>query len=78
MTSPRKPASPNPVAANPDGLTGGRCPICRQPGRQAWKPFCSKTCADKDLGAWFNEDYAIAGEPADQADETPTREQGEG
>ncbi len=25
-----------------------------------FRPFCSKRCADLDLHAWFNGDYAIA------------------
>ncbi len=24
-----------------------------------YKPFCSKRCADLDLGAWFNGNYAV-------------------
>jgi endogenous inhibitor of DNA gyrase (YacG/DUF329 family) len=32
-----------------------------------YKPFCSRHCADVDLGRWFNESYAIpAVEPPDE------------
>ena len=31
------------------------------------KPFCSKRCADVDLGRWLKGGYAIPGPPADPA-----------
>ena len=36
-----------------------KCPICRQPADPAFKPFCSKRCADVDLGKWLGGSYAI-------------------
>lgn len=42
------------------------CPICRKKTEKAYRPFCSKRCADVDLGRWFNGSYAV---PAD--DEVP-------
>ncbi len=41
------------------------CPICDKPRNDAWRPFCSKRCADIDLGRWLGGRYAIPGEPAD-------------
>jgi endogenous inhibitor of DNA gyrase (YacG/DUF329 family) len=40
------------------------CPICRRPlpeGEAAarLRPFCSKRCADVDLGNWLKGGYAI-------------------
>ncbi|MCC9620176.1 DNA gyrase inhibitor YacG [Thalassospira sp. MA62] len=35
------------------------CPICEQPASEKYRPFCSKRCADRDLGKWLNESYAI-------------------
>lgn len=35
------------------------CPICSKPVAPKFKPFCSKRCADVDLGKWFNESYSI-------------------
>ena len=36
------------------------CPICRrQEAVPAYKPFCSKRCADVDLQRWFTGGYAI-------------------
>ncbi|PWE17418.1 DNA gyrase inhibitor YacG [Marinicauda salina] len=42
---------------------GPRCPICGKPTDPEYKPFCSKRCADADLGKWFTGAYAIPGEP---------------
>lgn len=45
------------------------CPICKAPSEARFKPFCSKRCADIDLGRWFNEDYTVpAVEPPDEWD----------
>ena len=35
------------------------CPICRKPADPRYRPFCSKRCADIDLGRWFGERYRI-------------------
>ncbi len=34
------------------------CPICHKLAIERYKPFCSKRCADIDLGQWFNEKYS--------------------
>ncbi|MEL6686436.1 MAG: DNA gyrase inhibitor YacG [Pseudomonadota bacterium] len=49
------------------------CPICRKKEATAdFKPFCSKRCADIDLGRWFNGGYAIqTEEPAPISDIVP-------
>ncbi|MEO0913267.1 MAG: DNA gyrase inhibitor YacG [Pseudomonadota bacterium] len=36
-----------------------RCPICRKAASERYKPFCSRRCADVDLGRWMNEAYAL-------------------
>jgi len=46
----------------------GKCPICQQPAVARYRPFCSKRCADIDLGRWLSGGYVIAGGDAD-ADE---------
>ncbi len=43
------------------------CPNCGKPSAQGFKPFCSKRCADIDLGRWLKGGYAIPGSPADPA-----------
>jgi len=40
------------------------CPICGRPPEAAFKPFCSKRCADVDLGRWLGERYVVS-EPAE-------------
>lgn len=35
------------------------CPICNKPTEAAHRPFCSKRCADVDLGRWLGGGYAI-------------------
>ncbi len=52
-----------------------KCPICRQPANPEFKPFCSKRCADVDLGKWVSGSYAIPGEPADVAEDNPASEE---
>lgn len=37
----------------------GHCPTCGKPRASRWRPFCSKRCADVDLGRWFGESYRI-------------------
>ncbi|MBS0612449.1 MAG: DNA gyrase inhibitor YacG [Proteobacteria bacterium] len=45
-----------------------KCPTCKREvewnSRSAFRPFCSERCRMIDLGAWFNEENAIPGEPA--------------
>ena len=35
------------------------CPICAKPAEPAYRPFCSKRCADIDLGRWLKESYRV-------------------
>jgi endogenous inhibitor of DNA gyrase (YacG/DUF329 family) len=44
---------------------GALCPICGRPRDHAHRPFCSKRCADIDLGRWLKESYRV------QTDESP-------
>ena len=44
------------------------CPICGRKTLPAWRPFCSKRCADVDLAKWIRGNYAIPGEAADEDD----------
>lgn len=45
-----------------------KCPICHKLTDNAkYRPFCSKRCADIDLGSWFTESYVIEGKaPIDE------------
>ncbi|MFN3959628.1 MAG: DNA gyrase inhibitor YacG [Parvularculaceae bacterium] len=44
------------------------CPVCKAPQSEAYRPFCSKRCADVDLHRWLSGGYAI---PAVEAEEAP-------
>jgi hypothetical protein len=35
------------------------CPICGRPVVADYRPFCSRRCADADLGRWLGEQYRI-------------------
>ena len=45
-----EPASTTPTASS-------HCPICGRDTVPALRPFCSKRCADVDLGRWFSGSY---------------------
>jgi endogenous inhibitor of DNA gyrase (YacG/DUF329 family) len=45
------------------------CPICGKPATERLKPFCSKRCADIDLGRWLKGQYAIPAAKQDDEDE---------
>lgn len=42
------------------------CPICSKKTDPRYRPFCSKRCADVDLGRWLSGSYAV---PADNPEE---------
>ena len=37
------------------------CAICGKPRTEEYRPFCSKRCADVDLGRWLKGTYVIPG-----------------
>jgi endogenous inhibitor of DNA gyrase (YacG/DUF329 family) len=41
-----------------------KCPICGKSVAPDFRPFCSKQCADIDLGRWLGGRYAVPGEAA--------------
>jgi len=43
------------------------CAICGKPPSPKFAPFCSRRCADLDLGRWLKGAYVIP-TPLDQAD----------
>jgi endogenous inhibitor of DNA gyrase (YacG/DUF329 family) len=59
---------------------GGGCPICGKPADPSLRPFCSKRCADIDLGRWLGERYVVTEpiEPEDEADRPPDGRDREG
>lgn len=59
-------AGPDPVTHFPAAGRAKACPICGKPVKLETRPFCSKRCADIDLGRWLGEVYRIpAEEPPD-------------
>ena len=46
-----------------------KCPICgKELEDNKYRPFCSKRCADIDLGNWFNEKYRFEATEIDEDD----------
>ncbi len=37
------------------------CPICHRPAAPTLRPFCSRRCADVDLGRWITGQYVVPG-----------------
>jgi uncharacterized protein len=51
------------------------CPVCGKPRDAAYRPFCSRRCADVDLARWFREDYVLPGRDGEAAiDSDPDRD----
>ncbi len=46
------------------------CPICGENTLQAFRPFCSKRCADIDLAKWLNGSYAVPSQREEDAETT--------
>lgn len=48
------------------------CPVCeKHPPVSAFKPFCSKRCADLDLSRWLKGAYAIPGASLEETEDAP-------
>jgi len=45
------------------------CPICARETDPKYTPFCSRRCADVDLGKWLNGSYAIPAAVTDAEEE---------
>jgi uncharacterized protein len=43
-----------------------KCPICGRPPEAKYNPFCSRRCADADLGRWLDGVYRV---PTDESPE---------
>jgi uncharacterized protein len=62
----------------PKTFIRGRCPICRAPAADAYRPFCSRRCADVDLARWLGGAYAIPGAADADEDGDDPRAHGQG
>ncbi|PPC82935.1 MAG: DNA gyrase inhibitor YacG [Hyphomicrobium sp.] len=50
-----------------------RCPICSDVTTdEIYRPFCSRRCADVDLGRWLTGSYAIPGDANDDEANEPS------
>jgi uncharacterized protein len=45
------------------------CPICGKPVDKAFRPFCSRRCADVDLNRWLSGAYAVPVTEDEEEDE---------
>jgi endogenous inhibitor of DNA gyrase (YacG/DUF329 family) len=54
------------------------CPICGKPVDPAYRPFCSRRCADIDLNRWLSGVYAVPVKEDEDEDGERPREEGEG
>jgi uncharacterized protein len=45
--------------ARPRAATVELCPTCGKPAADAFRPFCSRRCADVDLHRWLAGVYAV-------------------
>ena len=46
------------------------CPICAKDSEARYRPFCSKRCADVDLGRWMTGAYSVPAHE-EEPDEAP-------
>lgn len=54
------------------------CPICANSAVEIYRPFCSKRCADIDLGRWLNGSYIIPGPLLDEISSDEDQRSGSG
>ena len=45
------------------------CPICSKPTDPAYRPFCSRRCADLDLGRWLTGAYRVPSQDPEDDEE---------
>ena len=52
------------------------CPVCDKPTEARWRPFCSRRCADVDLGRWMTGGYAIPSATAPEEEPEAPQDKG--
>ena len=45
-----------------------KCATCGKPQDARFRPFCSRRCADIDLGRWLKGSYFIPGKDTDETE----------
>jgi hypothetical protein len=53
---------------NETAKPGAGCPICGRKPEARLRPFCSRRCADVDLGRWLTGIYRAPGEAVAEED----------
>jgi endogenous inhibitor of DNA gyrase (YacG/DUF329 family) len=66
-----------PANENQPKVPASPCPTCGKPAEVAYRPFCSKRCADVDLQRWFSGRYAIPVVEEDRGIDDGSGEDGE-
>ncbi|MDP6351031.1 MAG: DNA gyrase inhibitor YacG [Alphaproteobacteria bacterium] len=64
MTAPDD--TPSPAPKRP--ANGPRCPVCGRSATGYRRRFCSRRCADIDLGRWLTGAYVIPAAPGEEDD----------
>ncbi|MEQ8665804.1 MAG: DNA gyrase inhibitor YacG [Rhodospirillales bacterium] len=59
------------IVPMPSAMIRGACPLCGKPTKAETRPFCSRRCADRDLGNWFNESYYVPGDEVVDPENAP-------
>ena len=54
-----------------------KCPICGAPADVHYTPFCSKHCADVDLGRWLKGVYVVHTEEAPESADFSSKQESE-
>jgi endogenous inhibitor of DNA gyrase (YacG/DUF329 family) len=80
MSSRISPFDPIPSDPIPSGLASPAaakshrvkpCAVCAKPQAEAFRPFCSRRCADVDLHRWLSGAYALPALKDDGGDAGP-------
>lgn len=51
------------------------CPICAKDTEAKYPPFCSRRCADVDLGRWLTGSYRVPAEALEEDDSAEDKHQ---
>ena len=54
-------------------VSAAKCVRCAQAVQPRYRPFCSRRCADIDLGAWFNGSYRAPTNEGPESEEDPEK-----
>ena len=55
--------------------TKAKCPICGESADPKYQPFCSKHCADVDLGRWLKGVYVVHTNETPETQDQPAEQE---